>query len=46
MVRVKITHPLRAIKLQFDKVKTRYGGLAKNRARLFTRSALGNLFLV
>ena len=27
-------------------VKNRYRGLAKNRARLFTLFALGNLFLV
>jgi len=31
------------IKRQFAHVKTRYRGLAKNRAQLF---ALGNLFLV
>jgi IS5 family transposase len=28
------------------RVKTRYRGLAKNRAQLFTLFALGNLFLV
>ena len=33
-------------RLQFGHVKTRYRGLAKNRAQLFTLFALGNLFLV
>ena len=36
----------RMIKRQFGHVKTRYRGLAKNRAQLFTLVALGNLFLV
>lgn len=31
---------------QFGHVKTRYRGLAKNRAQLFTLFALGNLFLM
>ena len=34
------------IKRQLGHVKTRYRGLAKNRAQLFTLFALGNLFLV
>ena len=34
------------IKRQFGHVKTRYRGLAKNRAQLFTLFALDNLFLV
>ena len=34
-VRTKVEHPFRVIKLQFDHVKTRYRGLAKNRAHLF-----------
>jgi IS5 family transposase len=34
------------IKRQFGHVKTRYRGLAKNRAQLFTLFALCNLFLV
>ncbi len=38
--------PFRVIKRQFGHVKTRYRGLAKNRAQLFTLFALGNLFLV
>jgi IS5 family transposase len=46
MVRAKVEHPFRVLKRQFGYVKTRYRGLAKNRAQLFTLFALGNLFLV
>jgi IS5 family transposase len=46
MVRAKVEHPFRVIKRQFGHVNTRYRGLAKNRAQLFTLFALGNLFLV
>lgn len=46
MARAKVEHPFRVIKRQFGYVKTRYRGLAKNRAQLFTLFALGNLFLV
>ncbi|RXV57757.1 IS5/IS1182 family transposase, partial [Roseovarius sp. A46] len=46
MVRARVEHPFRVIKRQFGYVKTRYRGLAKNRAQLFTLFALGNLFLV
>ena len=46
MVRAKVEHPFRVIKRQFGLVKTRYRGLAKSRAQLFTLFALGNLFLV
>jgi IS5 family transposase len=46
MVRAKVEHPFRVIKRQFGQVKTRYRGLVKNRAQLFTLFALGNLFLV
>lgn len=45
-VRARVEHPFRVIKRQFGYVKTRYRGLAKNRAQLFTLFALGNLFLV
>jgi IS5 family transposase len=45
-VRARVEHPFRVIKCQFGNVKTRYRGLAKNRAQLFTLFALGNLFLV
>ena len=46
MVRARVEHPFRVLKRQFGHVKTRYRGLAKNRAQLFTLFALGNLFLV
>jgi len=46
MVRAKVEHPFRVIKRQFGHVKTRYRGLAKNRAQLFTLFALANLFLM
>jgi IS5 family transposase len=46
MVRAKVEHPFRVIKRQFGHVKTRYRGLARNRAQLFTPFALANLFLV
>jgi len=46
MVRAKVEHPFRILKRQFGHVKTRYRGLAKNRAQIFTLFARGNLFLV
>jgi IS5 family transposase len=46
VVRAKVEHPFRVLKRQFGYMKTRYRGLAKNRAQLFTLFALGNLFLV
>lgn len=46
IVRARVEHPFRVIKRQSGYVKTRYRGLVKNRARLFTLFALGNLFLV
>ena len=39
-VRAKVEHPFRVIKWQFGHVKTRYRGLAKNRAQLFTLYAV------
>ncbi len=45
-VRAKVEHPFRVIKRQFGHVKTRYSGIAKNRAQLFTLFALGNPILV
>ena len=45
-VRARVEHPFWVIKRQFGYIKTRYRGLAKNRAQLFTLFALGNLFLV
>ena len=44
-LRAGVEHPFRVIKPRFGHVKTRYRGLARNRARLFTLFALGNLFL-
>ncbi|SDD11386.1 Transposase DDE domain-containing protein [Ruegeria marina] len=46
MVRAKVEHPFRVIKRQFGHVRTRYRGMAKNRAHLITLFALDNLFLV
>lgn len=44
-VRSKIEHPFRVLKRQFGYIKTRYRGLTKNRAQLFSLFALGNLYL-
>ncbi len=44
--RARVEHPFRILKRQFGHVKTRYRGLAKNRAHLFTLFAPGNLFLM
>jgi transposase, IS5 family len=46
IIRAQVEHPFRIIKRQFCHVKTRYRGLAKNRAQLFTLFALANLFIV
>jgi IS5 family transposase len=46
IVRAKVEHPFRMIKRHFGHVKTRYRGLAENRAQLFTLFVLGNLFIV
>lgn len=46
IVSAKVEYPFRVIKRQFGHVRTRYRGLANNRAQLFTLFALGNLFLV
>jgi hypothetical protein len=46
MVRARVEHPFRIRRRQFGTVKTRYRGLARNRARIGTLFALGNLFLV
>jgi len=46
MVHAKVEHPFRVLKRQFDHMKTRYRGLAKNRAQNLTLFALGNLVLV
>ncbi len=45
-IRAKVEHPFRVIKRQFDHVKVRYRGLAKNTAQLHTLFALSNLWMV
>ena len=45
-VRSRVEHPFRVLKRQFGYIKTRYRGLAKNRAQLFSLFALTNLYLV
>jgi len=45
-VRARVEHPFRVLKRQFGYIKTRYRGLAKNRAQLFSLFALGNLYFV
>lgn len=42
----RVEHPFRVLKRQFGYIKTRYRGLAKNRAQLFSLFALGILYLV
>jgi IS5 family transposase len=42
----KVERPFRVIKRQFGLAKTRYRGLAKTRAQLFTLFAPGNLLLL
>ncbi len=42
----KVEHPFGVMKCQFGYRKTRYRGLAKNEAQLFSLFGLGNLFLV
>ena len=44
-IRAKVEHPLRVIKQQFEHVKVRYRGLAKNTAQLRTLFALANLWM-
>ncbi len=44
-VRARVEHPFRVLKRQFGYIKTRYRGLARNRAQLFSLFALGNLYL-
>ena len=45
-LRARVEHPFRVLKCQFGYRKTRYRGLAKNEAQLYTLFGLGNLFLV
>lgn len=46
MVRAKVEHPFRVLKRRLGYTRTRYRGLAKNRAQFFTPFAPGKLFLV
>jgi len=43
-VRARVEHPFQVLKRQVGYIKTRYRGLAKNRAQLFSLFALGNLY--
>jgi len=45
-VRAKVEHPFRVVKRQFGYIKTRYRGLKKNAAQLYTLFALANLYRV
>ena len=44
-VRTIVEHPFRVVKRQFDFVKVRYRGLAKNTGQIVTLFALANLWL-
>ena len=43
-IRAKVEHPFRVVKRQFGYIKTRYRGLMKNAAQVFTPFALANLY--
>lgn len=45
-IRAKVEHPFRILKCQFGYRKTRYRGIKKNGAQLFSLFALGNLYQV
>lgn len=45
-VRAKVEHPFRVVKRQFGYIKTRYRGLKKNAAQIYTLFALANLYRV
>ena len=45
-LRARVEHPFRVLKCQFGYRKTRYRGLAKNQAQLYSLFGLANLFLV
>lgn len=42
-VRLRVEHPFGSIEQHFGYLRTRYRGLARNRAQLFTFFALGSL---
>ncbi len=44
-IRAKVEHPFYWVKVHFGHRKTRYRGLAKNTAHLYSLFALANLFL-
>ncbi len=44
-IRAKVEHPFHVVKNLFRHKKTRYRGLAKNEAQLFSLFGLANLFL-
>ena len=44
-IRAKVQHPFHVVKKLFGHCKTRYRGLAKNEARLFSLFSLVNLVL-
>jgi len=44
-IRAKVEHPFRVIKRQFNYLKARYRGIAKNAAQVFSLFALSNLYM-
>ena len=44
-IRAKVEHPFHVVKNLFQHRKTRYKGLAKNTAQLFSLFGLANLFM-
>ena len=44
-IRAKVEHPFRVVKRQFNYLKVRYRGIAKNAAHVFSLFALSNLYM-
>ncbi len=44
-LRAKVEHPFRVVKRQFNYLKVRYRGIAKNAAHVFSLFALSNLYM-
>ena len=44
-IRAKVEHPFRVVKRQFNYMKVRYRGIAKNAAHVFSLFALSNLYM-
>jgi len=42
----RLEHPFRVVKRQFDFLKIRYRGIAKNAAHVFSLVAMSNLYMV